>query len=223
MAECICGDISDFSGAPMKNVTTHSEHSISFLIHVSQSMIMSLTIKIGTDIYSPAERNPRVSIIATIVVGADGSSSIKGSSKEVTSASDRESFLKRRRLVDCIIIGGNTARNEPYSKTPVPLVVVSRQEHPNLPAAHVWNLDPEVALAQARKEFGENILIEGGSSFITYLLEKNAIDLLELSVTSATGGSHFFDYEKFLSLAESVEKNVLSDTTFYTANFKKQK
>ena len=50
MAECICGDISDFSGAPMKKETTHSEHSISFLIHVSQSMIMTLTIKIGTDI-----------------------------------------------------------------------------------------------------------------------------------------------------------------------------
>ena len=186
-------------------------------------MIMSLTIKIGTDIYSPAERNPRVSIIATIVVGTDGSSSIKGSSKEVTSAADRESFLKRRRLVDCIIVGGNTARNEPYSKTPVPLVIVSRLEHPNLPAAHVWNLDPQIALAKARKEFGENILIEGGSSFITYLLEKRAIDVLELSVTSATGGSDFFDYEKFLSLAESVEKNVLSDTIFYAANFKKQK
>ena len=184
---------------------------------------MSLTIKIGTDIYSPAERNPRVSIIATIVVGTDGSSSIKGSSKEVTSAADRESFLKRRRLVDCIIVGGNTARNEPYSKTPVPLVIVSRQEHPNLPAAHVWNLDPQIALAKARKEFGENILIEGGTSFITYLLEERAIDVLELSVTSATGGSDFFDYEKFLSLAESVEKNVLSDTIFYAANFKKQK
>lgn len=53
MAPIICGDISDFVGAPIKNETTHSEHSISFLIHVSQSMIMSLTIKIGTDIYFP--------------------------------------------------------------------------------------------------------------------------------------------------------------------------
>jgi hypothetical protein len=52
MAVCICGDISVFCGAPMKNETTHSEHSMSFLIHVSQSMIMRLTIKIGTDIYS---------------------------------------------------------------------------------------------------------------------------------------------------------------------------
>jgi riboflavin biosynthesis pyrimidine reductase len=162
-----------------------------------------------------------VSIIATIVVGADGSSSIGGSSTEVTSAADRASFLQRRRLVDCIIIGGNTARNEPYSKTPVPLVIVSRQEHPNLPAAHVWNLDPKDAMDRARKEFGENILIEGGASFISYMLEKNLIDALELSVTSATGGADIFDYEKYLSLAQSVTKKVVSDTTFYSAEFKK--
>jgi riboflavin biosynthesis pyrimidine reductase len=161
-----------------------------------------------------------VSIVATIVVGADGSSTINGSSTEVTSAADRATFLQRRRLVDCIIIGGNTARNEPYSKTPVPLVVVSRQAHPNLPAAHVWDLDPKDALTKALQEFGENILIEGGASFISYLLEQNLVDVLELSVTHATGGADIFDYERFLSLAHSVIKNIVSDTTFYTAEFK---
>ena len=164
-----------------------------------------------------------MSIVATIVVGADGSSTIKGSSTEVTSAADRATFLQRRRLVDCIIIGGNTARNEPYSKTPVPLVVVSRQAHPNLPAAHVWDLDPKDALTKALQEFGENILIEGGASFISYLLEQNLVDVLELSVTHATGGADIFDYERFLSLAHSVIKNIVSDTTFYTAEFKTQK
>ena len=161
-----------------------------------------------------------MSIVATIVVGADGSSTIKGSSTEVTSAADRATFLQRRRLVDCIIIGGNTARNEPYSKTPVPLVVVSRQAHPNLPAAHVWDLDPKDALTKALQEFGENILIEGGASFISNLLEQNLVDVLELSVTHATGGADIFDYERFLSLAHSVIKNIVSDTTFYTAEFK---
>ena len=161
-----------------------------------------------------------MSIVATIVVGADGSSTINGSSTEVTSAADRATFLQRRRLVDCIIIGGNTARNEPYSKTPVPLVVVSRQAHPNLPAAHVWDLDPKDALTKALQEFGENILIEGGASFISYLLEQNLVDVLELSVTHATGGADIFDYERFLSLAHSVNKKVVSDTTFYTAEFK---
>ena len=161
-----------------------------------------------------------MSIVATIVVGADGSSTINGSSSEVTSTADRATFLQRRRLVDCIIIGGNTARNEPYSKTPVPLVVVSRQAHPNLPAAHVWDLDPKDALTKALQEFGENILIEGGASFISYLLEQNLVDVLELSVTNSTGGADIFDYKKFLSLAHRVTEKVVSDTTFYTAEFK---
>ena len=161
-----------------------------------------------------------MSIVATIVVGADGSSTINGSSSEVTSAADRATFLQRRRLVDCIIIGGNTARNEPYSKTPAPLVVVSKQEHPQLPSAHVWDLDPKDALTRARQEFGDNILIEGGAFFISYLLEQNLVDVLELSVTNSTGGADIFDYKKFLSLAHRVTEKVLSDTTFYTAEFK---
>ena len=161
-----------------------------------------------------------MSIVATIVVGVDGSSTINGSSTEVTSAADRATFLQRRRLVDCIIIGGNTARNEPYSKTPVPLVVVSKQEHPQLPSANVWDLDPKDALKKARHEFGENILIEGGASFISYVLEQNLVDVLELSVTHSTGGADIFDYKKFLSLAHSVTEKVVSDTTFYTAEFK---
>lgn len=164
-----------------------------------------------------------MSIIATIVVGADGSSSIGGSSTEVTSAADRATFLQRRRLAECIIIGGNTARNEPYLKTPVPLVIVSRQGHPNLPTAHVWNLDPKDALKKARQEFGDNILIEGGASFISYLLDHKLVDVLELSVTPASGGADFLDYKKYLSLANSVTKTVVADTTFYTAEFKKQK
>lgn len=164
-----------------------------------------------------------MSIIATIVVGTDGSSTINGSSTEVTSAADRATFLQRRRLVDCIIIGGNTARNEPYSKTPVPLVIVSRQEHPNLPAAHVWNLDPKDALKRARQEFGDEVLIEGGAAFISYLLEHNLIDVLELSVTQAVGGADIFDYKKFLPLAQSVNEKTVTDTTFYTAIFKTQR
>ena len=105
----------------------------------------------------------------------------------------------------------------------MPLVIVSRQGHPNLPTAHVWNLDPKDALKKARQEFGDNILIEGGASFISYLLEENLVDVLELSVTTATGGADIFDYKKFLSLAQSVSKKIVSDTTFYSAEFKKLK
>jgi riboflavin biosynthesis pyrimidine reductase len=164
-----------------------------------------------------------VSIVATLVIGADGSSSLNGTSAAVTSAADRENFLKRRRQVDCIIIGGNTARAEPYSKTPAPLVIISRQLHPQLPAAHVWDCDPLDALSRAREEFGENILIEGGASFISYLLDKNAIDVLELSVTASSGGHDVFQSAKYLASADSVEEKTIDGTIFYSAKFMRQK
>ena len=164
-----------------------------------------------------------MSIIATLVIGKDGSSSLNGSSAAVTSAADRENFLMRRRLVDCIIIGGNTARSEPYSKTPAPLVIVSRHLHPQLPAAHVWDCDPLDALSRARDEFGANILIEGGASFISYLLDKHAVDILELSVTTSSGGADIFQSAKYLACADSVDEKNIDGTIFYTANFRKQK
>ena len=160
-----------------------------------------------------------MSVIATLVVGADGSTTIDGSSAQVTSKADRENFLKRRRLVDCIVIGGNTARNEPYSKTPVALVVVSRQMHPELPAAHVWNMDPIDALKRAQQEFGKNILVEGGAKFISYLLDHEVIATLELSLTAANGGSDIFDFKKYLPLAKKIDEKVIDETTFYTAKF----
>jgi len=164
-----------------------------------------------------------VSIVATLVVGTDGSTSKESRSAGVSSPADRKIFLQRRREVDCIIIGGNTARNEPYAKTPVPLVIISRQSHPNLPAAHVWNLDPCDGVIRAAKEFGENILIEGGSSFISYLLDNNVVDSLELSVTPVTGGTDTFDFSRYLERADFVEKKTIDGTIFYTAQFKRQK
>jgi riboflavin biosynthesis pyrimidine reductase len=162
-------------------------------------------------------------VVATLVIGSDGSSAIEGNSASVTSPADRENFLRRRRMVDCIIIGGNTASSEPYAKTPVPLVIVSRFTHPDLPKAHVWNCTPEEAIRRATKEFGGNVLIEAGPSFISNLIDHGVIDVLELSETSNSGGTNYFDKSKYLSLASSVDEKTVDGTIFYTAYFKKQK
>jgi len=129
-----------------------------------------------------------VSIVATLVVGADGSTSKESRSAGVSSAADRKVFLQRRREVDCIIIGGNTARHEPYNRTPVPLVVISRSLVNPVQGNHLaslWNCSPIQAVERARTQFGENILIEGGITMIKELMDHNVIDQIELSVTPA--------------------------------------
>ena len=110
-----------------------------------------------------------MSIVATLVVGADGSTSKESRSAGVSSPQDRQQFLQRRREVDCIIVGGNTARHEPYNRTPVPLVVIYRSLVNPVQGNHLalfWNCSPVQAVEKARKLFGDKILIEGGITMI---------------------------------------------------------
>lgn len=161
-----------------------------------------------------------MSTIATLVVGQDGSTTKNATSKDVSSSSDRASFLNRRRHVDVIIIGGNTARNEPYARTPVPLIVCSRgminpvEENK---IAQLWNCSPMEAIDKARKLFGDNILIEGGAAMILDLVQNQKIDQLELSVTQVTGGENFLDWKLLLSKFNILDMKEVDDTQFYSA------
>jgi riboflavin biosynthesis pyrimidine reductase len=161
-----------------------------------------------------------VSIVATLVVGADGSTSKASRSAGVSSASDRQVFLQRRREVDCIIIGGNTARHEPYNRTPVPLVVVSRSLVNPVQGNHLallWNCSPVQAVEKARAQFGPTILIEGGISLINDLIEHNILERIELSVTPATGGDNRIDWKELLKRFKKSQSREVDGTTFYSA------
>lgn len=161
-----------------------------------------------------------MSTVATLVVGRDGSTSKGNQSAGVSSSADRQVFLQRRREVDCIIVGGNTARLEPYNRTPVPLVVVSRSLVNPVPGnhlAHLWNCTPVAAVEKARTLFGDSILIEGGIKFINQLLDHKAIDRLELSVTPATGGEDHIDWKSLIKQFQNCESKEIDGTEFYSA------
>jgi riboflavin biosynthesis pyrimidine reductase len=162
-----------------------------------------------------------VSIVATLVVGIDGSTSKESRSAGVSSAADRQVFLQRRREVDCIIIGGNTARHEPYNRTPVPLVVISRSLVNPVQGNHLallWNCSPSEAVKKAQKQFGEKILIEGGITMINSLMDSRLIDQLELSVTPATGGDEQIDWKALLAKFAHYQSHEIDGTTFYSAH-----
>ena len=161
-----------------------------------------------------------MSVVATLVVGSDGSTSKESRSAGISSPEDRKAFLQRRREVDVIIVGGNTARHEPYNRTPVPLVVISRSLVNPVQGNHLalfWNCSPVMAVEKARSLFGEKILIEGGVSMINELIEHKKIDQLELSVTTATGGEHIIDIDQLLANFPQVESREESGTIFYSA------
>ena len=159
-------------------------------------------------------------VIVTLVAGADGSTSKNGNSAGVTTAIDRTEFLARRRSADCIIIGGNTARTEPYQRTPVPVVVLSHSLVNPLPhnrLAHCWNLSPVEALTKAIKPFGPTVHIEAGASIIEELMKAGKIDQLELSITSVTDGDDKINIEKLLSYFTAIEEVEREGTRFISA------
>jgi riboflavin biosynthesis pyrimidine reductase len=162
-----------------------------------------------------------VSVVATLVVGSDGSTSKESRSAGVSSAADRQVFLQRRREVDCIIVGGNTARHEPYNRTPVPLIVISRSLVNPVQGnhlAHFWNCSPKQAVEKAQKQFGDKILIEGGVTMINELIDQSIIDELELSVTSASGGQDRVDWKGLIAKFAHCESREVDGTTFYSAS-----
>lgn len=160
-----------------------------------------------------------MSVYATLVMGADGSTSLLGNSDGITSPQDRQRFLTNRRKSDVILVGGNTARHERYRRTPVPLVIISHT-HPDIvgenPRAHWWNLSPLEAVKKASSDFGSSVFVEGGISMIRELLDAGAIDQFDLSITPTTGGENREDPSVLLAHFKKVVKSELGGTTFYS-------
>lgn len=161
-----------------------------------------------------------MTVTVTLVTGADGSTSKGGTSAGVSSAADRTAFLARRRAADCILIGGNTARTEPYQRTPVPVVVISRaliNPLANNRLAHCWNLSPEKALDRAIKTFGPQVHVEAGASIIQELLDAGRIDALELSITEVVGGEDKINLDLLLNYFSRKSERVIDGTRFISA------
>ena len=161
-----------------------------------------------------------MAVFASLVVGADGSTVKGGNSQGITSGVDRTAFLTRRRSADFLLIGGETARVEPYHRTPVPVVVTSRSMINSLAdnrLAHWWNLSPTEALVKGMKKFGENVLVESGPSLINELLINNVLDGIYLSITSVTGGENPIDVAELLENFPEIDREEVEGTQFIEA------
>ena len=165
-----------------------------------------------------------MAVFASLVVGSDGSTAKGGNSHGITSGVDRTAFLARRRSVDFLLIGGETARVEPYHRTPVPVVISSRSMINSLAdnrLAHWWNLSPAEALAKGINKFGENVLVESGPTIIDDLLLNKVLDGIYLSITSVTGGENPIDIAALLGNFVEIDRQEVEGTQFIEA--RKQK
>jgi len=152
-------------------------------------------------------------VIANLVLGADGSTTLDGTSRRLSSTQDRERFHRIRKTCDALLIGGRTFRREPYGKTPKPLFVLSRtneiaeQVHKNEQAT-LLHMNLDSAISHIRSLGFSKILLEAGAALVEGALLKHEIDGIYLTQTQARPNENkisLFELDELLAKHDFVE------------------
>jgi len=142
----------------------------------------------------------KLNVIANLVVSSTGATSKNGSSIGLSSPADRKRFHELRSESDAILIGGSTARREPYKKTPIPLFIITHslvRLQPKNQLAKQLNLPPAAALQEMSNFFAQKeraqILVEAGPKLLTKMIDEGLIKTLYLTVNHETTGENIID------------------------------
>lgn len=140
-------------------------------------------------------------VAANLIIGQDGATTLGGSSTALSFPADRLRFHQLRTEFQAILIGGNTARNEPYSKTPLPLIVLTRHPLPGKvaenPLAEAWSVDLKDAIPEALSRFGD-LLIEAGPVLLQAVIAGGLLTELFITRSKTLGGEKFLDLPRLL-------------------------
>ena len=157
-------------------------------------------------------------VAVNLILSAQGGSTLNGSSKGLSFPKDRLRFHQLRQEFDAILIGGNTARNEPYEKTPVPLIVLSHNELPPKiaanPMATLWNLSINEAITKATREYGD-LLIEAGPALIKTAIAEGLVTELFLTISKRTSYENLVKCEELTSGATEISREESEEGVFY--------
>jgi riboflavin biosynthesis pyrimidine reductase len=163
-----------------------------------------------------------VIVTANLIVGKDGSTSISGSSTPLSTQEDRERFQALRLKNDLILIGGNTARREPYKRTPIPLYILTHTKvrlQPKNQLAKQFSLSAKEMIAEICTKFENgkeviNLLVEAGPSLLTQMISDSLIDLFYLTVNLELTGDNQISISDLTRSFELVENEIVGSCEF---------
>ena len=136
---------------------------------------------------------------ANLIVGADGSTTLAGSSIGLSTEEDRRRFHELRSKNDLILIGGNTARREPYKRTPIPLYILTHTKvrlQPKNQLVKQFALTPAAMIEEIKNSFNPdqsapiNLLVEAGPALLKQMVEAGLIDNLYLTINLEKTGEN---------------------------------
>ena len=161
---------------------------------------------------------------ANLIVGKSGATTLAGSSIGLSTDEDRRRFKLLREESDLTIIGGNTARREPYKRTPVPLYILTHSKvrlQPKNQLAKQFLMPPE----QLFKEIGENfpptddtsaikVLVEAGPVLLQSLIDQGLIDHLHLTTNLVKDGENRISVEELISSFKLTSQQIIEEAKF---------
>ena len=161
-------------------------------------------------------------VSANLIVGQDGSTTLNGSSTALSAAPDRLRFHQLRDHQDLIIIGGNTARREPYKRTPIPLYILTHAKirlQPKNQLAKQFQLTPAQLLAEISSNFQceqpqINVLVEAGPNLLMQMIDQSLIDYLYLTVNLDKQGENRISISDLVENFELLESEKIEDCEF---------
>ena len=143
-----------------------------------------------------------MSVIATLNVGANGATSLAGSSTGISTAADRERFLKLHRRAGVHIAGANSASSELYTSTKIPLVILTRSTlSQSKQGREIINTSDGLqgVMREIKERFPAPIVVEAGPNLLTALVNQGCIEEIELSISPLIGDGNFINYVELLT------------------------
>jgi len=146
-------------------------------------------------------------IIATanLIVGSDGSTTANNSSIGLSTDEDRLRFQQLRSKSDLILIGGNTARREPYKKTSVPLYILTHAKvrlQPKNQLAKQFSMGITDLFSEISNNFPPteinspiNLLVEAGPVLLQEMIDLSLINHLYLTKNLEKNGENKISIE----------------------------
>ena len=158
-----------------------------------------------------------MALIANLIIGADGSTSLDGNSKKLSSPEDRTRFHILRKEAKAIVIGGETARKEPYKSTPLPLYVLSRKEKiselDGNDLAMIINEEPSNFIKKLKSQIKGDVLFEGGPNLLSEIID--LVDYLYITISTKTGDGQLISFDGLTRNFVMEDKEVMQGEIFY--------
>lgn len=165
----------------------------------------------------------QVVVSANLIVGIDGSTTANGSSIGLSNDEDRQRFHQLRGESDLILIGGNTARREPYKRTPIPLYILTHSKvklQPKNQLAKQFQLTPKQLLEEVGGKFESSselpikLLVEAGPKLLLEMITQSLVDYLYLTVSLNKKGENRIDIDELIKDFRLVRNETKKDYEF---------